>query len=62
MPIKVDPQKCIGCATCVAIDPDNFALDSSTALATVKGGNITQKTKQAASTCPVNAILINHEK
>jgi len=69
VPIKkiiINQNLCIGCGTCVAIDPDNFELDEKTFTAKVKkrtkqasaqsptGG----KTKTAISSCPVNAISI----
>lgn len=59
--LKIDSKKCIGCGTCVIIDPDNFQLDSKTSLAKVKNpGQITQNSKTAVESCPVTAISIEN--
>jgi ferredoxin len=57
--IKIDSTKCIGCSTCVIIDPDSFELDPKTSLAKVKpSAVVTKKTKTAVESCPVAAISI----
>ena len=58
--IIINQGLCIGCSVCVTIDPDNFKLDQKTFTAKVKSasGEITNKTKDAISSCPVNAISI----
>lgn len=61
--IIVDQDKCIGCNTCPLLDPDVFEMDSTTYKAKVKQQpeTITDKTKTAVSSCPVNAISIIEE-
>ncbi len=54
MAIELDKEKCIGCGTCVAICPDNFEMDG--AKAKVTNAEDTGCAKQAADSCPVNAI------
>ncbi|MBU1130091.1 ferredoxin [Patescibacteria group bacterium] len=60
--IIINQDLCIGCNTCVAIDPDNFKLDQKTFTAKTKstsGGSLTtKKTEEAISSCPINAISI----
>jgi len=56
MAIELDQDKCIGCGTCVAICPGNFAMDG--AKAKVTAVDDTGCAKQAADSCPVNAIQV----
>ena len=57
--IEVDRKLCIGSASCVAIAPDVFELDSE-GIAVVKNPNgADAKTiRDAAQSCPVNAIIL----
>ncbi len=57
MKIKVDKEKCIGCGACVAICPAVFVLKDGKAMAKIaetKDGCA----KEAAESCPVNAIQV----
>jgi len=56
--IIVDKEKCIGCGACVSICPKNFELAEGKAKA--KNTEIKKITceKEAADSCPVNAIII----
>jgi len=58
--IKVDQDKCIGCNTCPLIDSETFELDQNTFKAKVKKQpeTITEATKSAVESCPVQAISI----
>ena len=58
--IKVDQDKCIGCNTCPLIDPETFELDQNIYKAKVKKQpeTITEATKNAVESCPVQAISI----
>lgn len=58
MSITVDPKKCIGCGTCVALAPKNFKMNQQN-LAQVINQTITEDTKSAKDSCPVDAIKIN---
>lgn len=62
--IKIDPQKCIGCNTCVIINPDVFELDQQNYKAKVKNQEnpVSEKTKTAVDSCPVSAISINEDQ
>ena len=55
--IKVNENTCIGCGACVAIAPDNFDFNES-GLSSVISETITESTQEAASACPVSAILV----
>ena len=56
--IKVDETKCIGCGACVAIAPENFDFNDA-GLSKVVGENVTDSTKEAATSCPVGAISVD---
>jgi ferredoxin len=58
--VVIDQNKCIGCNTCVLIDPETFEMDTNTYKAKVKKQpeTITDSTKTAVTSCPVGAITI----
>lgn len=70
--VKVDRTLCIGAASCVAVAPDTFELDGEgKAVIKKKDGSMTSdyvnyndindneaNIKNAAMSCPVNAIII----
>lgn len=62
--VVLDQNKCIGCNTCVLIDPDTFEMDTTTYKAKVKKQpeTVGEKTKTAISSCPVQAISLIEEK
>ncbi len=57
MKITVDQEKCIGCGACVSICPDIFKLNDA-GKSEIKQENTEDEecAKNAAQTCPVNAI------
>lgn len=62
--VVVDPDLCIGSASCVAIAPDIFDLGED-GKAFVKAGADLKRVEEildAARSCPVNAILVYDEK
>jgi len=58
--IKIDAELCIGCGVCVDICPEMFTMDEAEGKAVVKdnaactGGCC----KEAADSCPTEAIII----
>lgn len=62
--VWVDRNLCIGAATCVAIAPKTFILDSEAKAVIIKTAD--EETDQtiidAAKGCPVAAIIIEDEK
>ena len=59
--IIVDQNTCIGCNSCVIIDPETFALDTTEYKAKVikqPSGEPSPDTQTAISACPVGAISI----
>ena len=58
--ITIDPQKCIGCQTCVQLDPDTFKNNPKTFKAEVKNPIVTTKNKAIIESCPVDAICIKN--
>ena len=57
MKVKVDQKKCIGCGACVAICESVFELKEGKAYAKTPETK-ENCAKEAASSCPVNAITI----
>jgi ferredoxin len=55
---KVDQKKCIGCGLCTSICPEVFELKNSKAavIGNCKGNE--DKCKEAADSCPVQAIKL----
>jgi len=58
--IVIDSSKCIGCQTCVQLDPTTFKNNSKTFKAEVKNSAVTTKNKTIINSCPVNAISIKN--
>jgi ferredoxin len=61
--IILDQNKCIGCNTCVLLDPDVFEMDTTIYKAKVKAQpeTISEATKNAIDSCPVQAISTSEE-
>jgi ferredoxin len=58
--ITINKQRCIKCARCVALFPDNFDLEKDTGIATVKStDNAIYEIEQV---CPVKAITVTKEE
>ncbi|MBU0466342.1 MAG: ferredoxin [Nanoarchaeota archaeon] len=57
--IKIDEKKCIGCSLCSELCPKSFELRGDKAV--VKKPNVDKTTceKEAADSCPVDAIIIS---
>ncbi len=56
MTIKVDQEKCVGCGMCAGLCPEVFAM-AETGKAKVIGSN-EDCAKEAANSCPVEAISV----
>ncbi|MEM2954935.1 MAG: ferredoxin [Candidatus Pacearchaeota archaeon] len=57
MKVNIDKKKCIGCGACVAICDSVFELKDGKANAK-KPETDQECAKEAASSCPVNAISV----
>jgi len=57
MPIKINQELCVGCGACVAICPANFRMNDD-GKSEVIDQDITDQTKEATDSCPVQAITI----
>lgn len=55
--ISIDRNKCIGCGSCVALCEGNFELKDGKAFAK-KAVSDLQCNKEAAESCPVQAIKV----
>lgn len=62
--VTVDRDLCIGAATCVAVAPKMFALDSEAKaiLLDTSAEESYQSTLDAAKSCPVAAIIIEDDQ
>lgn len=60
MVIKIDPDKCIGCGTCVAMAPNTFRMNDATNKAEVINppGDDEETIKMGVESCPTAAITI----
>jgi len=73
MKIVLDKQKCIGCGSCAALDPENFVMVESNAKAELvkpdkvendiyeKKAEITSDCQDATDSCPVIRIEIKED-
>ena len=61
--VVIDQNKCIGCNTCLLIDPETFEMDQITYKAKVKKQPdiITDTIKTAITSCPVGAISLSEK-
>jgi ferredoxin len=55
--IKVDQAICIGCGTCVALCPKSFEMNAE-GKSTVVSQDDVECAKNAAGSCPVQAITV----
>ena len=60
--IEIDPDICIGAASCVGIDPKTFAINKDNK-AYILNDNVSdyETILEAAKNCPVSAIIIKDE-
>ncbi|MBM9537305.1 ferredoxin [Desulfobulbus alkaliphilus] len=58
--ILIDSYRCNGCATCIAMCPDVFALNPMTEKAELINSDqeVTSAVREAAAYCPEKCILI----
>lgn len=56
--IKVVKSLCIGAATCVAISPNIFELNSENKAIILKGQDSPENILMAAQSCPTKAIIV----
>jgi ferredoxin len=59
--IKIDKEKCIGCGACQAVCPDVFQLDDDGKAKSLFGSTDIECVKEAADSCPVQAIILEEE-
>lgn len=57
--VRIDKDKCIGCGTCSALVPAVFGMgDDGKATVNNPEGASLDEIKNAASSCPVGAIIV----
>ena len=57
MKVQINKDVCIGCGSCVSIDPETFEFNDD-GIAEVKTEEVSEGAKEAAEACPVEAISI----
>jgi len=56
----VDKNKCIGCGTCTVLAPKTFRLGKDGKAEVINPpGDEEEKIKEAAESCPVDAIILS---
>ena len=60
MKVRVDKEVCVGDETCVEICPEVFEMEGDVAVAKTEEvpKDLEEKCKEAAESCPVEAIII----
>jgi ferredoxin len=60
MKVRVDKETCVGDETCVEVCPEVFEMQGDVAVAKTENvpKDLEEKVKEAATSCPVEAILI----
>lgn len=61
MKTKVDKDTCIGCSLCPAVCPEVYVMEDdgkAAALNEIVPSEVEESAKEAAESCPVNAIEI----
>jgi ferredoxin len=56
--ITIDKELCIGCGTCTAVCPANFAMNDSEGKAEPISQDVSDCAKGAEESCPVQAIKV----
>ena len=60
MKVRVDKESCVGDETCVEVCPEVFEMEGDVAVAKMEQvpKDLEAKCKEAAESCPVEAIII----
>ena len=60
MKVRVDKEACVGDETCVEVCPEVFEMEGDVAVAKMEDvpQDLGEKVKEAATSCPVEAIVI----
>lgn len=59
MALNIDKEKCLGCGSCAAIAPKTFKLNDDSKVDIIDpAGDDPETIKQAAESCPTEAITL----
>ena len=58
MPVVIDPNLCIGCGACAALNPEIFRMDETSGQAAVVGPEAGENAAGAIESCSVQAISV----
>jgi ferredoxin len=57
--VRIDRERCVGAAMCVAVAPDTFMIDAEgKAVVIIHSAEEAQRVRQAAEECPAGAVIL----
>lgn len=57
--VRVDRERCVGAAMCVAVAPDAFQIDAEgKAVVVIHAADEVERMRQAAEECPAAAVIL----
>lgn len=57
--VRVDRERCVGAAMCVAVAPETFMIDAQgKAVVIIHSADEAERVRQAAEECPAAAVIL----
>jgi ferredoxin len=63
MKVLIDRDQCTGIGNCVAVAPSVFKLDKQDKAVAANAGSVSpEKLREAAESCPMNAVILQDDQ